>query len=67
MSSCKPYFEPTNTNVKLNGSPYNPYHDPTQYCKLVSILQHLTFIISYIYYVIQHVRFFMSDQLTRHM
>ncbi|AES92502.2 Ty1/Copia-like polyprotein/retrotransposon, putative [Medicago truncatula] len=31
MSSCKPYFEPTNTNVKLNGSPYNPYHDPTQY------------------------------------
>lgn len=31
------------------------------------VLQHLTFTISYIYYVIQHVRFFMSDQLTRHM
>lgn len=67
MASCKPSATLVDTQVEHIVSFCNPYHDPSEYSRLVGALQYLTITRLCISYVTLQMCLFMHDIKTKHM
>ena len=52
---------PVDTKLKINAKMGNMYQDPKNYCRLVGVLQYLTFTRPYIFYDVQHICLHIHD------